>query len=109
MAEIADVLTKLLERTEEGKVPWKPTADENAFVAVVGSLSLLISQSSKYSDPVLKILNNEGRAIEELDGSLREGTKWKEQLWSMHQKARRIALNVGFQLDELVEQLDRAA
>ena len=39
MAEIADIITKLLERTNEDKVSWKPTANEDTFVAVVGNIS----------------------------------------------------------------------
>ena len=68
MAEISDILTKLIERTNQDKVSWLTTADDRAFIAVLGNASVMVLQdSSEYL--ILKILNAEGREIEQLNQS----------------------------------------
>ena len=108
MAEITDILTKLLERTNQDKVRWQPTSDEQTFVAVLGNLSVMVLRDS-IGDPVLKILNKAGREIEVLDGGVGSGTEWREDLFELHKKARRAALGVDSQLDELLKELESGA
>ncbi len=105
MAQITDVLTRLIERTSEGKVPWQTTTDEQTFVAVYGKLSALI-QIDDYDDIVLKILKS-GNEIERLDSTEEAaGKNWEPRLASLHQMARRVALRVEDQLDELLVEID---
>jgi hypothetical protein len=104
MAEISDILTKI-ERTNQDKVSWQTTADDRAFIAVLGNASVMVLQdSSEYL--ILKILNAEGREIEQLDTGVGVGTDWRGELEDLYTKARRIALGVDSQLDSLLQELE---
>ncbi|MDA0734202.1 MAG: hypothetical protein O2860_06430 [Chloroflexi bacterium] len=108
MAEITDVLAKLLERTNENKVNWQSTSDENTFVAVLGNLSVSIGTLGEWDERVvLHILNREGRVIESLVGGTGQGNQyWTPDLYDLHTKAKRVSLGVDSQLDELLAALD---
>ena len=107
MAETWDILTKLLERTNQDKVNWQTSSDEYEFLAVLGEASVTIRQYDHFGKhAVLRILNEEGREIEELDSQTGEGSEWYEQLRELYSKARRIALGVDSQLDALLKALD---
>ena len=108
MADITEILDKLLERTTQGKVPWKSTAGEQTFVAVIGNLSVMILRDAGHQ-PALKILDKSGREIDVLDADRSEGRKWREDLWRLHEEARRVALDIGTQLDELLKELEKDA
>ena len=69
MADISVILTKLLERTNQDKISWQTTADEDAFLAVLGNSSVSISAQHSLlisSEYILRILNHEGREIERI-------------------------------------------
>ena len=109
MAEIADIISKLLERTNEGKVSWKTSVDEKTFTAVVGSTSTLLSAN----DDALgnqrvrfRILDKQGREIERYDTFHQFDAKILHNLTELYVKARRTALGVDSQLDELLKALD---
>ena len=105
MAEVSDILAKLLERTNQNKVSWQTTVDDDAFIAVLGNASVRI-HVDQYSDTILKILNNEGREIEQIDSGVDDGSQWKSELNALYLKARRIALGVDSELDELLRELE---
>ena len=102
MAQMTDVLSKLLERTNQGKVMWKATAKEQTFIAVIGNSSVMISRED--GAPVLKILDRSGRELAELDSI--DARESRENLWALHREARHIALGVDRQLDELLKELE---
>ena len=106
MAEITEVLEKLVQRTKEGKVPWKLTSVEQTFVAVVGNNSTMISIDER-PYPVLKILDSAGVEIEMLDGKMSSNRVWRPALTELHQQARRTARAVGETLNELLEELEK--
>ena len=105
MAAVNDVLNKLLEKTNENKIPWDTTADEDAFVAPLGNVSVMVDSwevsSQKYY--IMRILNNMGTVIESLDSD--EGQVYPV-LEDLYVKARRVALGTDSQLDELLTHLD---
>ncbi len=109
MAEVTDIITKLLERTNENKVSWQTTADEDTFIAVVGNTSTLVYG---YGDPrsrqevQFRILNSEGREIERYDTKTEFDQLIEVDLVELFTKARRVALGVDSQLDELLKALD---
>lgn len=109
MAEISDILTTLLERTRQDKISWQSTADDSAFLAVVGKGSVMIIEDQLYENIfVLRILNSEGREIESMAGGSRSAqTNLEEgvQLRELYSMARRIALGVDSQLDDLLKEL----
>lgn len=109
MAEITEILTKLAGSTDQGKIDWKPTANERAFMAAIGNLSVVI-RSDADDEPILQILDSSGREIDRLEGWTYSGSgelvDWKSNLLSLHWKARRIALDVDTKLDELLKSLE---
>ena len=105
MAEISDILTKLLERTDEDKVSWQPTADESTFTAVLGKSSVMIDQDYRLGF-VLTILNAEGREIERVNSSEVYEVELEPLLQELYYKAKRIALRVESELDELLKELE---
>ena len=103
MAQIGEVLTRLIQRTGEGGVPWQPTSDEQTFIVAYGNLSALI-QIDSFGDTVLKIMNV-GNEIERLDSGVEVEDDISAQLTTLHQMARRDALGVDKQLDEFLDKI----
>ena len=107
MAETSDILTRLLERTDEDKVIWQTTVEDNEFLVVLGKLSVTIRQYEfQGMQNVLRILNEEGTEIEMLGTSTNEGAPWYAELSDLYRKARRIALGVDSQLEDLLKVLE---
>lgn len=112
MAEITDILTTLLERTRQDKVGWQATADESTFVAVLGKASVAIEDIRYDGMIVLRILNQEGIEIESMVGvgaSTKTTQEEDEQLKELYSKARRVALSVDSQLEDLMKELEAGA
>lgn len=110
MANISDIVTKLLERTNQNRIGWQTTADDKIFLSVLGNNSVSISEKSEldFFAPayVLRILNHEGREIERITSDSIIGSSERGRLQQLHEKARRIALGVDGQLDELLQVLE---
>ena len=115
MAEISEILSRVIERTDQGKLNWKPTASEQTFVAVIGDRSIMISEIMPPSRHILpsfspsvefKILDKTGRAIAELDDKMEEGEDRREDLLKLYRSARNSALQVESQLEDLLKDLE---
>ena len=109
MAEIADIITKLLERTNEGKVSWRTSVDEKTFTAVVGSTSTLVSardDALRNQQVQFRILDRQGREIERYDTLHQYEAEIGACLRELYTKAKRVALGVEDQLDELLKALE---
>ena len=109
MAEIADIINKLLERTNEDKVAWKTTVDETTFTAVIGSTSTLVSardDSLGNQQVQFRILDRQGREIERYDTLHKYDAEIGARLRELYTKAKRVALGVEDQLDELLKALE---
>lgn len=107
MAEISKIVIKLLERTEQGKVTWKTSADERTFVAAVGDH--IVTVWSRDPEVVLRILDKNGREIERLDTRTLNLDYESRQLVRLYSTAKDQALGVAGQLDELLKQLEASA
>ena len=112
MVEMGDVVEKLLERTTEGQVPWKPTADESTFAASFGSMSLLISTHErqavlgkrteyKLSVSGESVLDEKGYEIESAVYTA-EFSSGILPLSDVYRLAKRQALKIDERLQELV-------
>ena len=104
MAEITQVLVKLLESTDSGKVDWKPTVSDQEFAASIGSNSVLILRESGAT--ALTILDSSGREIERVGSWFGIGKENSLELSELYDRARRIALDVESQLEELLNALE---
>lgn len=120
MGKIDEILAGLTERTNEGRLKWRTSANPNGFVSAVGDIAVIVSlveqqglgQDARFR---LEILNDQGvtvEAIETVDsfGFLpehRRATNEQAQCLSrLFALARRSALDVNATLDELARNLD---
>jgi hypothetical protein len=115
MAEITDVLNRVIERTEQGQLNWKPTASEQTFVSVIGDRSVMISELKPTSRSPLppfppsvefKILDKGGREIAVLDDEMVEGKERRQDLLRLYRSARSNALQVESQLEALLKDVE---
>lgn len=108
MADVTDIIAKLVERTGEGRVVWQTSADEDTFIAGVANTSVSVSAyEDNYGDQRVRfrILNWEGREIELYDTGISADDEIRATLTQLHSMARRVALGVDSQLDDLLEAL----
>ena len=107
MVEMGDVIERLANRTSEGQVPWKPTADEATFAASFGSMSLLISTHErqavlgKRTEYKLSVLDEKGYEIESAVYTA-EFSSGILPLSDVYRLAKRQALKIDERLQELV-------
>jgi hypothetical protein len=110
MAEIAEIVDKLLERTNQNKIGWQPTVTENTFLAVVGKLgvSIALPRQALINDFVrFRIFDETGQLIKEIYADrVADGVTYYK-LREIHQKAKRMALGDEGCLDELLAELDK--
>ena len=72
MDKMTQVLTGLVNRTDEGKLKWRSAWDSNAFLATVDSIGVVVKPSGGISPNgqrgyALEILNNDGLVAEVLE------------------------------------------
>ena len=110
MADMIQIAEKLVERTNENRIPWKPTINPNSFSAMIGDLSVMVSLQSNGgvfgSSTTLAIFDEKGTELDSLQD--REGNRYPI-LPSLHRAARRSAQGVEKRLDELLAKLSEDA
>ena len=118
--KLLTLLERLHRRTREGRVDWEETREEGVFQAHFGGLALTISSREDPEWPdspdyVIRILNDEGRLVEEFtNNDLRPLVKDEEVnpyklLDETFTSARRSAMGVERALNTLLEELGDAA
>lgn len=114
--EIHDRLVRLTEvllaRTREGKISWKPTDDERAFLYTgPGTSALITSHLDEDGDnrTTLSVLNSRGTEIESIENEWQAGSPatWNETLDDLYYSARRDALNIDKVLDNFLATLEQ--
>lgn len=106
MAEITDILTKLLERTNQDKVNWKSAINERAYITVIGENSVVIQQDDRLYGIEMRILDDQGREIDRLQFEGAASALVQTQLNELFYRARNLALGVGNQLDKMLQELE---
>ena len=111
MVNMAEITSKLTQRTRERRIAWKPTADRNSFVAVVGGMNVIVcsEQESQWSPfrARLDVLDGKGTRIASAQhNSDGLDTEFNPGLVDLYDAARSAALNVDEQLKELLAALD---
>ncbi len=112
MAEMRDIVARLTERTAEGSVPWKPTADESAFAASFGDMSLLISQearvlhgnSTRSTNYKLSVLDEKGYEIDSASHTVGVSSNYST-LPDLYRTAKRQALGIEERLQDLMSRI----
>ena len=110
MANISDVIEKLLEKTEQNRINWKPTAAANTFAATIGSLGVSISvprQTLADSLVRLQVFNESGRIVQECIADSIDQPHDHGKLMKIHSKASQIASGNDPRLDELLSELNK--
>ena len=120
MSMVTQVLTGLVNLTDEGKLKWRSTWDLNVFLATVDLIGVVIkpaggSAANGQREYALEILNNEGVIAEVLatdkDYASKIGARsitdeQRELIIRLFRLARRSALNTEATLSELANGLE---
>ena len=108
MAEMKQVLRKLIQSTEEGRVAWRDSSEPGVFLASVGHSTIFVAEYSNLSasNIYLSILDGKGQKI---GSALYESGKpsVNSDLVSLYERVQGIATDDP-RLDELLEALDAA-
>lgn len=109
MVNMAEITSKLTQRTRERRIAWKPTADRNSFVAVVGGMNVIAcSEQDPQLSPFrarLDVLDGKDTRIASVQHNS-DGLDFNPGLVDLYDAARSAALNVDEQLKELLAALD---
>jgi hypothetical protein len=106
MPNYGPVIDKLLTKSEAGGVPWKPTAEDDTFVAAIeGEVTFEIRRIPEGAFEFL-MRDEEGRRIIELI-SLNHWDEFFEKLRKLYEAARVKALDVNKKLTDAEALLDR--
>ena len=114
MVKMKDVVDKLARLTEQGRVPWKSTADKSTFAATFGRMSVLISAKElvlgdDMASYRLSVLDEKGDEIDyAAHGRFVSGVSFPV-LASLYTSAKRTALGVDERLAELLNAMDRVS
>jgi hypothetical protein len=109
--EALDFAEKLLERTNQGKVNWRETADEGAFICVL-SPDVVFEIRSSRGAIALEMRDEQGSAVFTVKASTPSINTTEEQdnvyylLAPLHEKARRDALKIDTKLKRASRLLD---
>ena len=116
MDKMTEIMTKLIEKSRDGKITWRDTAGKQKFLTMLGETGVAIDHDSVTGVYELQVVDNRGRVIESVSSgygayeiSLREASRRKEMIENMkdlHEIARRSALNIDATLDKLSIHLD---
>ena len=108
MTDVRDIIPKLLERTDQAKINWRPTVSEDTFAAVIGNWSVSISLPPHIGGRTinLRIHDNEGQLLEQLAATPSDALMYP-RLRRLHEKAKRNALGIDRQLEGLLAELDK--
>ena len=107
MTKIEEILEKLKQLSNEGKITWRPTVNRTTFSAVFGDSSALISKGGFiYS---LRLLNESGNEIGRIDSDVMTDDMDADSvaLISLYESAQRQVLNVDAQLDNVLVELNQ--
>lgn len=109
MVDVKEIIAKLLEKTNENKINWRPTPTSSTFAAVIGdwSVSLAVSVNVRESSMSLRIHDGTGQFLEGLNATQASDPATFRQLRELHQKAKRNALGIDVQLEGLLAELER--
>ena len=103
MIDLDQILTGLIQRTNEGKLNWSRTVESDWFTTSVDVISVMIFEDD--GEHGLNILDESGRIVESLtyNDTTREQDKKLARLYVL---ARRSALDIDIVLEKLAQGLE---
>jgi hypothetical protein len=103
-----EIIDNLVRKTEEGKLSWNPTVDENAFVCVLeGEFTFKIVEFPYEGEErvAFSMTDKANSEIFRLAASI--GDRFYQKLAELHEVARRAALDVEGKLNQVSDILKR--
>ena len=100
-----DALEKLDELSMEGKISWSPTRRQPTFLTVFGDYTALISVAEENLQCDLRLLDRFKNELSRLSSSTWDKLETYPRLNQLYESARREALNVGAELDNILVEL----
>ena len=104
MAKIETILEKLHQLSKEGRIAWKPTVDPLTFSVVLGESSAHVSKDMQGTYH-FKLLNSSGDDLDHVFYS--RGIPGDSRIEDLYEIARRRALNVDAELDNVLVELNQ--
>lgn len=115
--EFLPIVEKLLDKTRQGKIEWKPTYEEMVFIcAIEGQYSFEIKKGLTSGGAGFRKLTMKGTGEEELvvfraayptQQTSTENDRLFEQLDELYDRARRLALNIDEKVQNVSAILDK--
>lgn len=109
----AQLVTLLIDHTENGKINWTEGANEKAFQTNIGSNTIVVSP--KGSDVAVRVYNESGKLVDEFaDPDLatyplpRGISSWYQLMLGLLEAARRNALGADKILGDIIDDLRRS-
>ena len=110
--QIDQLIARLADLTENGKVAWEETADEGIFLASVGRYVVTLGKENRqdswgdsYESLRFRILDGTGKTIDEAS-SYGQTAEDSRRLYGLYELARRSALHVDEALSDLLSSLE---
>ena len=104
--KIDQLVAKLTDLTETGRLAWEETAEEGTFLASVGKFVVTLGEEGpNWPRYRFRILDAAGRMVDEAVRNLDDEDR--DRLQQLHELARRKALNVEEALSDLLSSLER--
>ena len=105
MTKTEEILEKLHQLSREGKMTWRPTISQWKFMAVLSNSSAIISKEGLTYN--LMLLNSSGNKIGHMSPSASASPETYSRMEQLYESARRQALNVDAELDNVLVELSQ--
>lgn len=103
-----EIIDNVVLKTEEGKISWNPTVDENAFICVLeGEFTFRIAKFPYEGEERVAFSMTDRANSEIFRLSAPFGDRLYQKLSELHEVARRAALNVEGKLNQVSDILRR--
>lgn len=105
--EMAEILNDLDAATDEGRVKWKLTANRTEVAVAFAESSLVLDVFTSEGDrfALAKFLDSRGEVFESYRCTESDDLPAHLQITELHQKAARVARNVGPRLNSILSQI----
>jgi len=113
-ADLNPILNKLITKSEEGKVPWKPTYDSDTFIAALeGEFTFQITRTGAQYTFLMKdkedhnLVEITSRKLNQWEPGYEPTDSYFGQLDELYDLARDVALDISKKLTDAETLLDR--
>ena len=105
MVQTTDLLTKLVQRTKDGKAEWNISSNPEMYPADVAGLSMFIGDDSFSSQVTFRVFDASGDGLDSVDRNTEEGY-WRLDLQELFRAARLSAKGASEKYAAALEALE---